>query len=86
MQPNEDLVVVFAGSIMEADAAKAALELNGIRAFLRDEAVGTWAPWYVAGGGVGAVKVVVPESEADKARAVLDHKASQDAEDGSAGG
>jgi len=75
MGNESDLVVVFAGNILEADAAKAALESNGIRAFLRDEAVGTWAPWYVAGGGVGAVKVVVPESEAEQARAVLDQMA-----------
>jgi len=74
------LIVVFQGSILEADVARSVLEAHGFRAFLKDEAMGTLMPWYTAAGSVGPVKVVVPESEAERARAVLEQGPSQDPE------
>ncbi|GMV92198.1 MAG: hypothetical protein AMXMBFR82_19760 [Candidatus Hydrogenedentota bacterium] len=77
MEHEERLVVVFAGPITQADFARSVLEGHGIEAYLADEAVGTWLPWYASAGGASAVKVAVPESQADEARMVLANPENQ---------
>ena len=71
MSDKNELVIVFSGSVMGADCLKVLLENNGITAFLRDQALGMLAPWYADAGGVGAVKVIVPKSELEKARPIV---------------
>lgn len=66
-----ELVVVHAGNSIEAGFVKSLLEEYGIAARLRDEMMGTIAPWYVAPGGVGAVKVVVTRSNYERAKAII---------------
>jgi hypothetical protein len=68
--PN-DLVVVFSGNTFEADRVKIELENDGIPAFLKDEIIGTVAPWHAAPGGVGAVKVTVAQRDIDKANSII---------------
>lgn len=63
--------VVFSGKIWEANLVKNLLENEGIPAFLKDEFVGTIAPWYIAPGGVGSVKVVVAEKHVANAQLVI---------------
>jgi len=41
--------------------------MDGINAFLRDEAIGILAPWYITPDWKSAVKVIVPESQSEKA-------------------
>jgi hypothetical protein len=67
----EELVIVHAGNSVEAGFVKSLLEEYGIAARLRDEMMGTIAPWYVAPGGVGAVKVVVARSDYERAKAII---------------
>jgi len=62
-----DLVVVFAGGSVQAGRIRTLLEADGLTVFLRDENMGLMEPWAVAGASVGAVKVVVPRPEADRA-------------------
>jgi len=50
MNKEEKLIIVFAGNISQADLVKHILEVHGIRAFLRDEFLGTIAPWQVIFG------------------------------------
>jgi Putative prokaryotic signal transducing protein len=64
-------VIVFAGSPVEADLVKGLLEANGLTAMVRDRYIGTLAPWYVAPGGAGALKVLVRRPEEEAARQVL---------------
>ena len=64
-------VVVFSGTIWEAELVKSLLENAEIEVFLLDENTGTLAPWYTAGGGAGAVKVVVSTLDYEKAEAVI---------------
>lgn len=63
--------VVFSGKIWEANLVKNLLENSGIPAFLKDEFVGTIAPWYIAPGGVGSVKVVVAEKHVAEAQSII---------------
>ncbi len=65
-------VIIFAGTIWEAELVKSLLENAEIEAFLRDENTGTMAPWYTAGGGAGSVKVVVSGADLETARCVVD--------------
>jgi hypothetical protein len=77
--PN-DLVVVFSGNTFEADLAKNELENNGIPAFLKDEIIGTIAPWHAAPGGVGAVKVTVALRDIKKANKIIQQFINKNAE------
>jgi len=66
---KNDLVEIFAGSIIEAELVKSLLINYGIQAFLKDEIIGTIAPWQSSPGGVNSVKVVI--SNEDYAKALL---------------
>ena len=50
---------------------KGLLEDVGITTFLKDEMMGSIAPWYVAPGGAGAVKVVIPKRDLDRAKPIV---------------
>ena len=65
-------VTVFGGSPWEAGLLKSMLEDAGIKVFLRDEALGTLAPWYAGPGGTSAVKVVVSAADLERARPVVE--------------
>lgn len=65
MKNGDELVPVevFAGDYLEASIIKEILEDNDIVVFLKDEILGSIAPYYVSAGGINAVKVVVSKSE-----------------------
>ncbi len=71
---TEDIhpVEVFAGTAWEAGLLKSMLEDAGIEVYLVDEIRGTLAPWHVAAGGVGAVKVTVSSADEKLARKIAD--------------
>jgi len=66
-----EMIEVYSGSFTKSSYIKSILEERGIKVLLKDELMGNIAPWYVAPGGVGAVKVVVPEDEANRAMAII---------------
>jgi hypothetical protein len=68
--PVDDFCVVYSGNIVQADILKSVMEGEGIDAFLEDEFIGMIAP-YVSPGGAGAVKVLVPKNQLDRARAIV---------------
>ena len=68
---HEDFSVVYSGTIVQADLLKCLLEGAGIHAVLEDEFTGMIAP-YVFPGGAGAVKVVIPKSDMDRARSIVE--------------
>ncbi len=65
MPGESEFAIVFAGNSMEAGFLRSLLESEGIEVFLRNEAMGTLAPFYVEAGGAGAVKVVVQRKDLD---------------------
>ncbi len=71
MPEESRFVVVYEGNTIEADLVKSLLEGNGITAFLKDEVMGTLAPFYVTPGGAGAVKVVVAREDLHLAEPIL---------------
>jgi hypothetical protein len=64
-------VIVYAGNPIEAELVRHELESNDIPAFLRDQNIGTIAPWHVAPGGAGAVKVTVAQRDMDRAMDII---------------
>jgi hypothetical protein len=72
MPPPADLVIVHSGSAIETGFVKSLLEEHGIKTALRDEMMGVIAPWYVAPGGVGAVKILIARRDYERARAIID--------------
>jgi hypothetical protein len=69
---HEDFSVIYAGNIVQADLLKCVLEGESIQAILGDEFVGMIAPYASSPGGLGAVKVLVPNSEVPIARKIVE--------------
>jgi len=69
---KNDLVVVFAGASMEAEIVRNMLQNSEIKAFLKDQNVGTLAPWYTSPGGSGSVKVVVNSYDYEEAKQIIE--------------
>ncbi len=69
---KNDFVVVFAGTSMEAEIVRSMLMNSEIEAFLKDENVGTLAPWYTSPGGAGSVKVMVNNYDYESAKLILE--------------
>lgn len=63
-------VLVFTGLPWEAQMLVNILENAGIKAFINNEVIGTMFPFYTT-PGMGAVKVVVSETDAEKAKALV---------------
>ncbi|GGK67446.1 putative signal transducing protein [Rufibacter glacialis] len=64
-------VIVFSGSAMEANVVKSMLENANIQAFLKDQHIGSIAPWQVSAGGGGAVKVIVSSLDQEEAQEII---------------
>jgi hypothetical protein len=73
MKTNDELdpVEIFAGTTWQAEMVKSLLENADIKAFLKDEIVGTLSPWYTSPGGAGSVKVIVSKMDFDKAELIV---------------
>jgi len=73
MENHDDTrpVQVFAGTTWQANLVKSMLGDAGIEAYVFDEIMGTFNPWWVAAGGAGAVKVFVPESALEEATRIV---------------
>jgi len=69
---KNDFTVIFAGSSMEAEIVKSMLVSSEIEAYLKDETVGTLAPWYTSPGGAGAVKVIVNINDLEEAKSIIE--------------
>ena len=74
MNSNHEIfpVEVFDGDQWEASLVKSLLNNAEIESFLKDEKMGVLAPWNVAGGGAGSVKIFVSSADLARANEVLD--------------
>lgn len=50
---------------------KSMLENANIQAFLKDQHIGSIAPWQVSAGGGGAVKVIVSSLDQEEAQEII---------------
>lgn len=64
-------IVIYSGSPWEAGLVKSMLEDAGIMTFLKDEAMGSIAPFDVIPGGAGAVKVVIADKDEERAAEII---------------
>jgi hypothetical protein len=69
---ESSLVEIYSGDIVEAGMIKSMLESSDIKAFLKDEIMGTLMPWWVTPGGAGSVRVIVAQPDAEQARAIVE--------------
>jgi len=67
-EANDKMVIVFADTTLNAGMIQSLLEEEGIPAFVQNELMGNIAPWQIAPGGAGAVKVLV--SSLNETRAI----------------
>jgi putative signal transducing protein len=65
-------VIVYSGSIVDADLLRCLLDGEGIQSYLKDEMVGMVAPYVAEPGGAGAVKVVIDKEDLERARPIVD--------------
>ena len=74
MNPDNEIypVIIFEGNDWEASMVKSLLADAEIEAFTRDEKMGVLAPWNVAPGGVGSVKVIVANVDLERAKVVVE--------------
>jgi len=69
---NNDIIEIFAGTSIDAEIVRSLLEDSDVKTFLKDENMGTIAPWHVSGGGVAAVKIIINSCDYDKAKLIID--------------
>ena len=74
MNSNQEIypVEIFDGNDWEASLVKSLLDNAEIESFIKDEKMGVLAPWNVAGGGAGSVKIFVSSADLARANEVLD--------------
>ncbi len=68
---NDKLVIVFAGTPVNAGIIQSLLEEEGIPAFIQNELMGSIAPWQIAAGGAGAVRVQVLGIDEERALQII---------------
>jgi hypothetical protein len=72
-QDNEIYAVeVFNGNDWEASMVKSLLDNAEIEAFIKDEKMGVLAPWNIAGGGAGSVRIIVSNVDFERAKEVVE--------------
>ena len=72
MKKEFDLVQIFAGTTIQAEMVKSLLLDAEIKAFIKDEYMGTMFPFHTAPGAAGSVKVVVSNVDYERAKLIVD--------------
>ncbi len=66
-QTNSELIVVYRGNPMDSEIIKEILNDNGIMANLKNQFMGSIAPWQVSPGGFEPVEVEILKKDMEKA-------------------
>jgi Putative prokaryotic signal transducing protein len=69
---KNDLLEIFAGSSIDAEIVSSLLKNSKIETFLKDEIIGTLAPWQVSAGGAGAVKIIINCNDYKAAKLIVE--------------
>ena len=64
---DSELTVVFKGNLIDSEVIKEILKDNGIMANLKNQLMGTIAPWQVSPGGFEPVEVEILVKDKEKA-------------------
>jgi hypothetical protein len=72
-ESNENkAITIFKGDPIEVGIVKSLLENYEIEAFLIDEIMGNLNPWLISPGGTGSIKVLVSNTDYEKAKQIVD--------------
>ena len=69
---HQDLVVVFRGNAVDSEIVKEILADNDIMSHLRNQLMGSIAPWQVSAGGFEPVEIEVLEEDREKALELIE--------------
>lgn len=69
---DSDLIVVFKGNPVDSEIVNEILNDNGIVATLKNQLMGTIAPWHVSPGGFEPVEVQILEKDKEKALSLIE--------------
>lgn len=69
---QQDLVVAYAGNLIDVEFAKTLLDAEGIPCFVQNQNMGTLMPWAVAPAGIGAVQLVIRAADAERVRPIIE--------------
>ncbi|MCF8374603.1 MAG: DUF2007 domain-containing protein [Bacteroidales bacterium] len=69
---DSELIVVFKGTAGDSEIVKEILNDNGIMAGLKNQLMGTIAPWHVSSGGFDPVEVEILAKDKAKALELID--------------
>ena len=64
---DSNLIVAFKGNPVDSEIIKEMLNDNGIMANLKNQLMGTIAPWHVSAGGFEPVEVEILETDKEEA-------------------
>ena len=66
-----DLIVIYSGNPIDSEMIKDILTENGIAVNIKNELMGTIAPWHVSAGGINPVDVVIFAKDKEQALRVI---------------
>lgn len=69
---ESELIVIFKGNPVDSAIVKDILNDNGILADLKNQLMGTIAPWHVSPGGFEPVEVQILAKDKEKALALIE--------------
>ena len=69
---DSDIIVIFKGNPVDSEIIKEILNDNGIMANLKNQFMGTIAPWHVSAGGIDPVEVEILAKDKEKALKLID--------------
>lgn len=74
MKTNDenDLIPLYSSSFLEVHMIKNLLESSGVETFIKDEYMGTLAPFDAAAGGAGSVQLITRRKDYDGARKIIE--------------
>lgn len=67
-----EAIEIFSGLDWQAEMIKNLLENEGIESYIKDEILGTIAPWYTGNPGPGSVTVVISSLDFDRAKLIVE--------------
>lgn len=65
------MIEIFSGTPWQAGMVKTLLEDAGIDAFVADEIIGTYNPWWTSAGGAGPVRVMISSENLEAAKEII---------------
>lgn len=77
---GKDLVVAYAGNLIDVEFAKTLLDAEGIPCFVQNQNMGTLMPWAVSPAGLGAVQLVIKAEDAERVQPIIEDMQKSDDE------